>query len=142
MGSNSEWEDTVGGVPKRDFGAIPPGHYRCQIAGVSEKSFESARGHGKWLKVELKIADREFAGRRINASHMIDYTSTIGEHQKAAFAQSSGRKVAREMLHALGLEKRPEDLRDLLDAKVCVRAESDRQKPNELVVTSYWADHE
>ena len=103
-------DDIAVEAPKNDFSPLPEGNYNAHVAEVEERTTKA--GNGKYSRIEFKIADDLYVGRRIWHNVTIENPNPkaveIGMKQLVILAKAAG----------LSGEFNTDNMNELVGAKV------------------------
>ena len=134
-----DWGDVAEDLPAGggSYRPLPKGDYEVEVVAISTRGIDNHKATGTQLKLEVRVIDGDYKGRRIFGSHLVEYKSKLGEDEKAEKVERIGRAKFKQLCGAVGIDKKPSDIQTLVGksvkASVGVSKRPDGAEDNELV---------
>lgn len=133
-----DWGEVAENIPTAGgFTPLPKGDYEVEIVAISTRPIDNTKATGVQIKLEVRVIDGDYKGRRVFGSHLVDYRSKLGETEKAEKVERIGRAKFKQLCGAVGIDKKPGDIQTLVGksvkASVGVNKRPDGVEDNELV---------
>jgi hypothetical protein len=117
-----DWGDIEESLPAGGgaYKPVPKGDYECEVMAVTTRAVDNARATGTQVKVEIRIIEGDYKGRKVFGGHLVEYRSKLGDDEKAAKTERIGRGKFKALCGAVGIDKKPNDLSALVGKSVKV----------------------
>lgn len=137
LDDGGDWGEIEEGLPAGGaYKPVPKGDYECEVVGVTTRVIDNAKADGVQVRVEVRIIEGEYKGRRIFGGHLVDYRSKHGDDEKAQKTERIGRGRFKALCGALGLDKKPNGFDQLtgksVKVNIVVGKRADGQEENEI----------
>lgn len=134
-----DWGDVADDLPSGggNYKPLPKGDYEVEVVSVTTRGIDNNKATGLQVKLEVRVIDGDYKGRRVFGSHLVEYKSKLGDDEKAEKVERIGRAKFKALCGAVGIDKKPSDIQTLVGksvkASVGISKRPDGSEDNELV---------
>jgi hypothetical protein len=133
-----DWGEVAESLPTGGgFTPVPKGDYEVEVVSVTTRPIDNNKATGVQLKIEVRVIEGDYKGRKIFGSHLVEYKSKLGDDDKAEKTERIGRAKFKALCGAVGIDKKPGDLQVLVGksvkAAIGINKRPDGVEDNEIV---------
>lgn len=137
LNDGDDWGEIAETLPTSGaYTPVPKGEYEVEIVSVMPRIIDNAKATGMQVKIEVRIIEGDYKGRKVFGGHIVDYKSKHGDDEKAEKTERIGRGKFKALCGAVGIDKKPSDLQVLIGksvkATLTISKRPDGQEENDI----------